>query len=310
MDLLVGFHPEKTWGRVPPGEMHILRWFNDNFYECTHQEDNEEDDEGKVEEVSIDFICYTRMLRSVMNAPYNNRQDWICIAIKVRESIILDEIDTPSRQASTDGQTNRQKAASYAGYKFEEIITRRYDGVHRPTHDEGNRDSFYIVSKVKLNKHTILYCNRVDCALNKDQLDKPVDKMEFAQIKTRSANYYTAHQAKTFFWRKKVIPWWIESMLGNINQIVCGDKDDNFYIRKISKLQVNSLPDERNIWSPRTCVTFLDMFLSFIKSMVTDELTPYRFYCVPGKAIVCQKMNEPVENYLPSWFINDEEPYD
>ena len=200
--------------------------------------------------------------------------------------------------------------SSYAGYKFKEKITRRFDGSHRPTYAEGNHDSFYIVSKAKLNSHTLLYCNRVDCAVNKAQLDKPIQEMQFAQIKTRSENYFKINQAKNFFWRKKVIAWWLESKLGNIDEIICGDKNHDYVITKVSRMRVSDLPEERNFWSPRTCVSFLDIVLKFIKSMVTEELTPYRFYCVPGVKIICQKIEEPVEKYLPTWFINDEYPYD
>lgn len=301
IDLLESYSRTTLIGRVPVTEIHVLRWIIDNSESLAENQET-----GSI----ADFIFHSRVIRSIMATPFIPKDDWTLIAVKVRGSIILAEMDTEQRRNDVSYQIEDRLKGSYAGYKFLEKLTRYPDGSRASTAFNGARDSFYTVTRSKVGGHTLLYSNRVDCIVDENQFEKPLEQMKFAQIKTRGHNWNDNKNTRRRFYQNRIIGWWTEALISGIDTIICGDKRPNNTVQKVSQIQANSLLQRSNQWSPSTCVQFLEKTLTFIKEMVTEELTVYKIICDPHTGIKARKLSDPVDKHIPSWYINGQSPND
>ncbi|XP_053200486.1 decapping nuclease DXO homolog [Panonychus citri] len=292
VNLMGGFSNGLKWGRVPHEEMPLLRW----VLEASDRES----------ELSSDFICHSRVLRTILSTPCNAEDDWAIVAVKVGRSIILKEVDTDRRKIEKLRQKGSSNAGSYAGFQFISKYTRRFDGTRVPTLTDGHRDSFYLVTQSRINSHSIICANRTDCLEDKSQYEKPLEEMKFVKLATRS--HYWNDPRRDAFWHKRAANWWAEGIVSGITTILCGQKTHGNRVGKVIQEDVKCLPHIGHPWEPNTCFNWLDQTLSVIKLKVVEDLVPYRFYYQPDGKPSYSKLDEPVENYVPRWFIERKQP--
>ncbi|XP_053207079.1 uncharacterized protein LOC128391251 [Panonychus citri] len=288
LNLLQNFDPKTVWSRCP-SDLHILRWYMDNKIDFILDE--------TLSNFEPDFITDIRSLTTIMSSPYDKWNDWDIIGVKIGDKIILHEVDTTMRKNSIARQTDTQNASSYAGYKFESLVTRRFDGKKCSTYYGGLRDSFHGVLVTKVGQHNILYNSRYCCAKNKSQLDAAINDMEFVEIKTRYASRA---------WHSRLVGLWARSILSNTNFTVVGQRDEDFKVN-LTKVQweyTDKMPSHRKGWSPKTMVDCLLSTMDFIKTQIIESNIVYRFNHSHGNPIVCQQLDEPFTKFIPDWYVN------
>ncbi|XP_053200401.1 uncharacterized protein LOC128385554 [Panonychus citri] len=324
--------------RSPQKSMHFLEWISANKRDLMTDSPITDEANGGVfdptKDTFADFVCDSFVLRSIMSTPHISSDDtWSIVAVKMRGIIYLIEGNgqssvrpslrssgrsssrssvsssgrssgrSSSRSSNQSGPRNSNTdpvfsaASSHAGLKFKELLSARFDGSHSPVNGKGNRDTFWMVCKTNVGtNHRVLYNARTDCALDDKQLSKTIDEAAFVEIRTRPASINEQH------WEKRAIAWWITSILSGTKLIFCGERDDDFFVRTVTKIYVDSLPKPRFKWSPKACVDFLDETLTFIKSMVLEDMKPYRFNNTQDK-VICTRLDEPVDKYISFRYI-------
>lgn len=324
--------------RSPQKSMHFLEWISANKRDLMTDSPITDEANGGVfdptKDTFADFVCDSFVLRSIMSTPHISSDDtWSIVAVKMRGIIYLIEGNgqssvrpslrssgrsssrssvsssgrssgrSSSRSSNQSGPRNSNTdpvfsaASSHAGLKFKELLSARFDGSHSPVNGKGNRDTFWMVCKTNVGtNHRVLYNARTDCALDDKQLSKTIDEAAFVEIRTRPASINEQH------WEKRAIAWWITSILSGTKLIFCGERDDDFFVRTVTKIYVDSLPKPRFKWSPKACVDFLDETLTFIKSMVLEDMKPYRFNNTQDK-VICTRLDEPVDKFISFRYI-------
>ncbi|XP_053207080.1 uncharacterized protein LOC128396696 [Panonychus citri] len=288
LNLLKYFDPKTVWSRCP-SDLHILRWYMDNKIDFILDE--------TLSNLEPNFITDIRSLTTIMSSPYDKWNDWDIIGVKIGDKIILHEVDTTMRKNYIARQTDTQNASSYAGYKFESLVTRRFDGKKCSTYYGGLRDSFHGVLVTKVGQHNILYNSRYCCAKNKSQLDAALNDMEFVEIKT---------QYGSRAWHSRLVGLWARSILANTDFTIVGQRDEDFKVdlAKVKWYYTDKMPSARNHWSPKTMVECLLSTMDFIKSQIIESNIVYRFNHSHGNPIVCQQLDEPFTKFIPDWYVD------
>ncbi|XP_053200335.1 uncharacterized protein LOC128385484 [Panonychus citri] len=295
-DLTKGFEEIKKWERVFSEKLHILQWIIENIDKLTVDSNS-----GLIG----DFICHSsRSLKTLMVNLLYNENKWTMIAVKVRGVIILNEMD--NGQCKEDFKVHRLYGR-YAGYKLYEILTCTFTGSNlQSSHDNGNHDSFYTVNKLRINNLTLLYSDRVHCVADKSQFDKPLDEMETVQIRSRPSIW--SKDSYRWYWIQRKCYWLAEAKFSGNDKIICGLKGRNNQLDYVETLSANQLEKDQDEDYFSICGDYFVQQLSLIKSMVNEELVPFKITCDNRANLNCFKLNQSIEQFIPSWFIEGKLP--
>ena len=110
------------------------------------------------------------------------------------------------------------------------------------------------------------------------------------------------------FARHKVIKWWCQSFLVCIPVVVCGFRNDNGLVTRLTDYPTSKLPSiGANFWLPNVCMNFLDAFLSFARSTIKEEDSLYRFWWDPNstEVHVVKPRHQDTNLVLPEWYKNE-----
>ena len=110
------------------------------------------------------------------------------------------------------------------------------------------------------------------------------------------------------FARHKVIKWWCQSFLVCIPVVVCGFRNDNGIVTRLTDYPTSKLPSiGQNFWLPNVCMNFLDAFLTFAKSTVNEEDVLFRFWWDPNSSEVhvVKPKHQDINLVLPEWYKNE-----
>ncbi|XP_053207083.1 uncharacterized protein LOC128391255 [Panonychus citri] len=154
------------------------------------------------------FITDIRSLTTIMSSPYDKWNDWDIIGVKIGDKIILHEVDTTMRKNYIARQTDTQNASSYAEYKFESLVTRRFDGKKCSTYYGELRDSFHgvLVTKTAGGHHARESHGRdedVHQILKKKVLNLVLMAIYTNAVKLEAINANTCIQLKSVYLYKK-----------------------------------------------------------------------------------------------------------
>ncbi|XP_067936038.1 decapping and exoribonuclease protein-like [Watersipora subatra] len=250
-----------------------------------------------------EFACWRGLFTKLAASPYDAAgrfDDGLkVVAQKVGGVIYLYEFPTEEFEEKQKVLDDRNKAMQYWGMKFESYVTAKRG--ENPVTDEPMDFNYEYgsVVRAKLGSHSLVFGGEIDCAW-------PQHPTQYIELKT-SRECSHAGQERSF--RKfKLLKWWLQSFLIGIEDILCGFRDDNGIVRSCEWYKVSEIPkiikQDRDTWRPSACLAFLNQFLDFIRSSVTEELVPHVFARLANQKtfhLIVDK--DGIHKFLPSWFI-------
>lgn len=98
---------------------HILRFIIGNMPKL---EDSNDEGACQKTKINVDFVCYRGLLRLIMCTPYENRDPWIILASKYKNTIYLCAMETDSKKHERLNETEKSKRILSYGFKFEQYM--------------------------------------------------------------------------------------------------------------------------------------------------------------------------------------------
>lgn len=278
----------------------VLHWIlnNKDKFVVKGQEEN-------LTSLSSSVVCYRGLLTTIMCTPYEAREGWQIRAIRWRGTTYLCQVETEQRRAQRQKETPRQKTMSSWGYKFEQYMTMS-DPAHLPILDKAvlEAEEFCCVFRSRLNQFSLVYGAEMDgydsdSIIEQRQLLKPE---KFVEMKT-SRIIENDRQHRNFC-RFKILKWWGQSFLVGIEEIVCGWRDDEGFVRDIESFKIRQLPKTAIDWKPNVCANFLADFLGALDSQIdTDDFNVvYNVRWMPREGFSIWKGGDPGDCFLPKWY--------
>ena len=279
IDCLQGYDKKTKYGHHHPGDMHILRWVLNN--------------KTTMQKFPSDFIGYNALIKDMMNAKYFDR-DWNIYATKIDGKIILNRKETIGMKERIDTQSKIDNQSSYVANNLQRLITKNSNHSSKRS-----KDYFFGVFHSKIGSHRILHAGHLDCVESEEELTKPFDDMKLVLIKKLNAprRSHSSFQAYN---------WWSLARLATVDTIVRVKCDLDFTIKKIDKLDRQSL-----IHKDRQIMFFasLNTVLDHVKSIVTEENKCYKFlFNAKNKKLTSYMMLDLDESVFPSWYIDQQIP--
>ncbi|XP_061567070.1 decapping and exoribonuclease protein [Cololabis saira] len=256
--------------------------------------------------LDADFVTWRGHLTKLLTTPYETRDGWSLAVTKFNGTIYISEVETEAARLERENRPARLHEMMYWGYKFEQYICA--ENTHSSPDPSGvvnTNEAFCTVVQTRLADHKLLFSGEVDCR-DKDPSAPPPPAC-YVELKT-SAEICTPKQRSNFH-RFKLLKWWAQSFLPGVPRIVAGFKDHNgvvvsvetFHVSKISHL----IKNEYNCWKPTVCMNFCSEFLSFVKSVVTEDShrVVYLFSWEPRKDVNYSVHRDSQYSFLPNWYI-------
>lgn len=292
----------------------LLRWImlNKEAFCLKQTKSNNKDDFQNSDKflhfgsLNTDFFCWRGLLTHIVCLPYENREDLLVAVIKFRGSYFLCEFETEAKRIERETETPRQKAMSAWGLKFEQYVTSDTPhGIPHINNAVNTNEEFGSVVRSRLEHHSLVYGAEVDCI-------DPTSPDENKYVELKTSRVIQAQRQYENFCKFKLIKWWAQSFLIGISKVVCGFRDDNGVVLKLQDYPVLDMPAMaksalQNPWKPAVCFNFLNEFLNFVKSVVTEDnpRCVHLFRWQPRGNVTHEcRGQDPEFLFLPDWFIN------
>lgn len=127
----------------------------------------------------------------------------------------------------------------------------------------------------------------------------------------------TIVRAPWAFERKRLVPWWCQSIISGTPLIVYGVRDYDGHVRSIDHVRTDEIPDRvgRENLDPEKYLMFLSDILTWIKYIVCveDYTSVYAFQWdpnAPGRGVTANALLRDAGNtFLPEWYVREMEDY-
>ncbi|XP_026063236.1 decapping and exoribonuclease protein [Carassius auratus] len=282
---------------------HVLRWILANRDKIQTRVQT-----SSSSALGVDFVTWRGHLTKVLTTPYETHEGWMLAASRFRGSIYISEVETEAARVNRETRSERQEEMMYWGYKFEQYLCADdVDGTPDPGGVVNTNEAFCTVVQTRLADHTLLFSGEVDCRV-KDP-DAPPAPGCYVELKT-SAEICTPKQRSNFH-RYKLLKWWAQSFLPGVPQIVAGFRDHDGIVVGVETIPTSKIShlikNEYNCWKPTVCMNFCNDFLSFVKSVVTEDnpRVVYLFTWDPHRDVSFTVHRDSQYTFLPEWYIRD-----
>ena len=127
----------------------------------------------------------------------------------------------------------------------------------------------------------------------------------------------TIVRAPWAFERKRLVPWWCQSIISGTPVIVYGIRDYDGHVTSIDHVRTDDIPDRvgRKNLDPEKYLLFLSDILTWIKSIVCveDITSVYAFQWdpnAPDRGVTANALlRDPGNTFLPEWYVREMEDY-
>lgn len=144
--------------------------------------------------------------------------------------------------------------------------------------------------------------------------DEQISRSNYVELKVTTETIVRAPWA---FKRKRLVPWWCQSIVSGTPLIVYGIRDYDGHVTSIEHVRTDDIPERvgRENLDAEKYLMFLNDVLSWIKNIVCVEDTAavYAFHWdpnAPGRGVTCNALlRDPDNAFLPEWYVNEMEEY-
>lgn len=127
----------------------------------------------------------------------------------------------------------------------------------------------------------------------------------------------TIVRAPWAFERRRLVPWWCQSIISGTPLIVYGIRDYDGHVSSIDHVRTDEIPDRvgRENLDPEKYLKFLSDILTWIKYIVCveDYTSVYAFQWdpnAPGRGVTANALLRDAGNtFLPEWYVSEMEDY-
>lgn len=154
----------------------------------------------------------------------------------------------------------------------------------------------------------MLYKAEIDGIYPKEPItDTLVGKdIEFVELKT--LNRLLLDKLAQSITKLKLLKWWCQSYLGNVQKIVCGCRDQYGFITLLKEFRLSELTEIlKYVWDDKICRSFSNDFLDYVKKIVTRDHDQclYKFTLKPeGDRIHVAELSPQCEyKFLQPWYV-------
>ncbi|XP_070778938.1 decapping and exoribonuclease protein [Enoplosus armatus] len=258
--------------------------------------------------LDVDFVTWRGHLTKLLTTPYETREGWLLAVTRFKGTLYISEVETEAARRERENRTEKHEEMMYWGYKFEQYTCA--DDVHSLPDPGGvvnTNEAFCTVVQTRLADHRLLFSGEVDCR-DKDP-NAPAPPACYVELKTSAE--ICAPKQRSNFHRFKLLKWWAQSFLPGVPRVVAGFRDhegvvvsvETFPISKISHL----IKHEHNCWKPTVCMNFCCDFLSFVKSIVTEDnpSVVYLFTREPYRDVTYSVHKDSQYSFLPHWYVEE-----
>ncbi|KAL6266350.1 hypothetical protein P5V15_003205 [Pogonomyrmex californicus] len=314
LDLKENF-PDTNYKSIPCSKWeNILRWISDNFNQLERPLSIQ-----KECWLNVDFICHREALKRILCSLYITDDEWIIYANKYRGTIYLCEFYTNKKKRQCVNKTMTEKQITSERYKFEQHIAGpSYKSEPLVFHNAKNneRNKFYCMFKTKFDNYSLLYGADIHSISSKELItDTLIGKsFELIELKILPMDKLNSDTHEIIS-SEKILMWWSQNYLMNIDKTICGIKDRNTVVRRIKEYSTHELPYlSKPSCNVDECKIFCKIFLNNVKKIVTKDYTEcmYKFHWKPSAKYAVNYSEEAPDNetyFLKQWFFDKAEKY-
>lgn len=215
--------------------------------------------------LAADVVCFRGLLRLLMCTPYEQRENWIILAVKYRGTIYLCAEETEKHRKERRNRNATSKRILSYGFKFEQfMMSGRYKSKYiymtmiiesdssfldkfgeRPNINVpvNENEEFCCMFRTRLGNHELLYGAEMDGIESDDAVDlasADLDSLKFVELKVKLREE-RENQYRNYL-RFKLRNWWCQSFLVNIKNIIMGTRNDKGIVDQVTRLDVRSIP--------------------------------------------------------------------
>uniref|UniRef100_T1KE40 Decapping nuclease n=1 Tax=Tetranychus urticae TaxID=32264 RepID=T1KE40_TETUR len=232
----------------------------------------------------IDFICTNLELKKIMLSCYEE-SDWAVWTFRIENEIFMRLYDGKTIEdnirklhgVESKPQYNPRKTnkMNYARLDVIRKITKRVE--ERELNSDTDQDILSVIATSKIGQHRILHAGITEFVADKDDVDKPIDQVNFAALKLipylfRGRN--TGFNISLY----RHLYWWASALVAGVETLICGDLDEDFTLSKLEVFPASILNTKYHAAAQKKCLITLDKILHFIKSEVKEKNMVYHFH--------------------------------
>ncbi|CAG2174546.1 unnamed protein product, partial [Oppiella nova] len=194
------------------------------------------------------FVSFGGPVADIMATRFDNAFNWMVTAVRVKGIIYL--LKTGNRRPIV----LEPNAWTYCALNFLHSITDRDDN------RKNEYEKHFAINCLDVDSHRLLTLNEVKAVDDKHQ---EVDLKLVRAI--RSARNHN-------FMSKKLLKFWSKAWVQGMDQIVMANIEDDNHILDVEVRYVSQMPEQTHgKWSDDRCIEFLNRFLSFAKTCITED---------------------------------------
>jgi len=278
--------------------------------------------------LDVDFVTsrgnLARIL-DVLNGKDGKGRKWTLLATRFRGTVYLSHIEDVDRDYQ---QSVFSRRVCYWGKRFEVEVTENWaPATSFPGSSSGPLltneverhgplkayPGFFSVVRFQLENHRIALRAEVDAEMQSlDEAQNP--RSNYVELKVTTETIVRAPWA---FERKRLVPWWCQSIISGTPLIVYGIRDYDGHVTSIDHVRTDDIPDRvgRENLDPEKYLLFLSDILTWIKSIVCleDVTSVYAFQWdpnAPGRGVTANALLRDAGNtFLHEWYVREMEDY-
>lgn len=266
-----------------------------------------------------DFVCFRGLLRLLMSTPYEEREPWIVLATKFKNTIYLCAETTQLKKSEKLQRSERDKKFMRYGFKFESYVLSDHPSKPAPgnSHPVIEPEEFCIMFSTEIDGKKILYGAEMDGVISKVPLKSVDDLRKVSMVEVKVKRRETSERQLTNFYKFKARNWWLQSFLVGVNAIHVGVRNDDGIVEEVKRVTIKELSDEakkNNFWHGTVAMNFLNDFLKKISrdmKSIDNPTLVYRYQWDSSRSdfITMQQFEGHRHAFLPPDFIKSLEAF-
>ena len=267
---------------------------------------------------NVDIITWRGILTKILYTPVDWKSEWTMYGVYRNNSTIY-----LGEKKELEAPTKYQECASYGGFKFESICMVPLE--EKSSSNSAFNDSlcvplkdrmmipvnaiayFGIVYRSRLGRFNILASAEVDGV--------DTNGSDYVELKTQ--RILSSEKDHHYFFRDKLLKFWLQSYLAGIPRLLLGWRDDTFQLKHLEYINVADIPEiittnARMNWNGMGLIKFGQVFFEWLK----NELETCRL-CAPesqnadmcfivrktSRQEIILEISPFIHNFIPSWYM-------
>lgn len=247
-----------------------------------------------------DFVCFRGLLKMLMSTPYEDREPWIVLATKFKNTIYLCAQETQQKKSEKQRRTARDIKFMRYGFKFESFLLTKHPSEPPPGSSKPiiEAEEFCAMFSTELDGKKILYGAEMDGVIASQPCRSLEDLRKVPQVEVKVKRRETTERQVSNFHRYKSRNWYFQSFLVGIDTIHVGLRDDDGFVDEVRRVSLKELSDEakkNDFWHATVAMNFLNDFLKMVSRDMKQIDNPdivHRYQYDPARSefVTCNQL--------------------